>query len=284
MDYNFSDDLKAIREILGITQTELAKRIGVQQVTLSRNELGKTAASERLLEQVYSFAFDNGIKLGRLKEMMWLENLKSGHKLLFHGAKSEIQGKISIKRSRTNNDFGQGFYTGERYDQAISFVSGFDRSSIYYLDFDETGLKCKQYKVDQEWMLTIAYYRGTLDEYRDHPVVKRLLNKVRNCDYIVAPIADNRMFQIINSFIAGEITDEQCKHCLAATNLGNQYVFTSEKAARKLKILEKSYISSSEREYYKGLRAGDTKLGDDKVKLARRKYRGKGKYIDDILT
>lgn len=284
MDYYFSDDLKAIREILGITQTELAKRIGVQQVTLSRNELGKTTASERLLEQVYSFAFDNGIKLGRLKEMMWLENLKSGHKLLFHGAKSEIQGKISIKRSRTNNDFGQGFYTGERYDQAISFVSGFDRSSIYYLDFDETGLKCKQYKVDQEWMLTIAYYRGTLDEYRDHPVVKRLLNKVRNCDYIVAPIADNRMFQIINSFIAGEITDEQCKHCLAATNLGNQYVFTSEKAARKLKILERSYISSSEREHYKGLRAEDAKLGDDKVKLARRQYRGKGKYIDDILT
>ena len=76
MDYYFSDDLKAIREILGITQTELAKRIGVQQVTLSRNELGKTTASERLLEQVYSFAFDNGIKLGRLKEMMWLENLK----------------------------------------------------------------------------------------------------------------------------------------------------------------------------------------------------------------
>ena len=284
MNYHFSDYLKAIREILGITQTELAKRIGVQQVTLSRNELGKTVASERLLEQVYSFAFDNGIKLSRLKEMMWLENLKSGHKLLFHGAKSEIQGKISIKRSRTNNDFGQGFYTGERYDQAISFVSGFDRSSIYYLDFDETGLKCKQYKVDQEWMLTIAYYRGKLDEYRDHPVVKRLLNKVRNCDYIVAPIADNRMFQIINSFIAGEITDEQCKHCLAATNLGNQYVFTSEKAARKLKILERSYISSSEREHYKGLRAEDAKLGDDKVKLARRQYRGKGKYIDDILT
>ena len=284
MDYNFSDDLKAIREILGITQTELAKRIGVQQVTLSRNELGKTTASERLLEQVYSFAFDNGIKLGRLKEMMWLENLKSGHKLLFHGAKSEIQGEISVKRSRTNNDFGQGFYTGERYDQAISFVSGFDRSSVYYLDFDETDLKCKQYKVDQEWMLTIAYYRGALDEYRDHPVVKRLLNKVRNCDYAVAPIADNRMFQIINSFIAGEITDEQCKHCLAATNLGNQYVFTSEKAARKLKILERSYISSSEREYYKSLRAEDTKLGDDKVKLARRQYRGKGKYIDDILT
>ena len=128
MDYSFPDDLKAIREILGITQTELAKKLGVQQVTLSRNELGKTAASEKLLEQVYSFAFDNSIKLGRLKEMMWLEALEPGHKLLFHGAKSEIEGEISVNRSRTNNDFGQGFYTGERYDQAVSFVSGFDRS------------------------------------------------------------------------------------------------------------------------------------------------------------
>lgn len=283
MDYYFSDDLKAIREILGITQAELAQRIGVQRVTLSRNESGQTAASERLLEQVYSFAFDNGIKLGRLKEMMWLENLKPGHKLLFHGAKSEIKGEISVSRSRTNNDFGQGFYTGERYDQAISFVSGFDRSSVYYLDFDEADLKCKRYKVDQEWMLTIAYFRGALDEYRDHPAVQKLSNAVKNCDYVIAPIADNRMFQIINSFIGGEITDEQCKHCLAATNLGNQYVFTSERAVQKLNILERSYISSSERDHYKGVRAEEGRLGDDKVKLARRQYRGKGKYIDDIL-
>ncbi len=284
MDYNFYDDLKAIREILGITQTELAKRIGVQQVTLSRNEMGKTAASERLLEQVYNFAFDNNIKLGRLKEMLWVENLKQGHKLIFHGAKSEIQGEICVNRSRTNNDFGQGFYTGESYDQAVSFVSGFERSSVYYLDFDGSSLKYKQYKVDQEWMLTIAYYRGALDEYKEHPVVKNLIVKARDCDYVVAPIADNRMFQIINSFIAGEITDEQCKHCLAATNLGNQYVFISEQAVHKLKILERSYISSGEREHYKNIRAEDTKLGDDKVKLARRQYRGKGKYIDEILT
>ena len=283
MDYNFPDDLKAIREILGITQTELAKRIGVQQVTLSRNESGKTSASPKLLEQVYGFAFDHNIKLGRLKEMLWLENLKPGHKLLFHGSKSEIEGEISINKSRTNNDFGQGFYTGESYAQALSFVSGFDHSSVYYLDFNVSELKCKQYKVNQEWMLTIAYYRGTLEEYSEHPTIKKLITESRNCDYIIAPIADNRMFQIINSFIAGEITDEQCKHCLAATNLGNQYVFTSEQAVQQLKILERSYISFSEREHYKNLRAEDTRLGDDKVKLARRQFRGTGKYIDEIL-
>ena len=32
--------------------------------------------------------------------------------------------------------------------------------------------------------------------------------KSRDCDYIIAPIADNRMFKIIDSFIEGEITDE----------------------------------------------------------------------------
>ncbi len=284
MDYNFPDDLIAIREILGITQTELAKLLGVQQVTISRNETGKTKASEKFLEQVYSFAFDKNIRLGRLKEMLWLENIKAGHKLLFHGAKSEIEGEISVNRSRMNNDFGQGFYTGESYDQAVSFVSGFDRSSVYYLDFDESDLKCKKYKVDQEWMLTIAYYRGTLEEYRDHPIVRNLIKKAVNCDYIIAPIADNRMFQIINSFISGEITDEQCKHCLAATNLGNQYVFTSERAVRKIKIVERAYISSSEKEHYQSIRMNETKLGDDKVKIARRQFRGKGKYIDEILN
>ena len=45
------------------------------------------------------------------------------------------------------------------------------------------------------------------------------------------------MFQIINSFIEGELTDEQCKHCLAATNLGMQYIFVSEKAVSQAKLI-----------------------------------------------
>ena len=91
--------------------------------------------------------------------------------------------------------------------------------------------------------MTIAYYRGALDEYKNHPVVKKIIEQSRACDYIIAPIADNRMFQIINSFIEGELTDEQCKHCLAATNLGMQYIFVSEKAVSQAKLIERCYIS-----------------------------------------
>ena len=42
MNYNFSQDLKAILEILELAQTELAVQLGVEQVTISRKELGKT--------------------------------------------------------------------------------------------------------------------------------------------------------------------------------------------------------------------------------------------------
>ena len=73
--------------------------------------------------------------------------MDKNHKLLFHGAKSRIEGKLDIHKSRTNNDLGQGFYTGERYEQAISFISGFEKSSVYIFDFKEEGLKGKKYNL-----------------------------------------------------------------------------------------------------------------------------------------
>ena len=284
MEYNFSKDLKSIREILGVSQSEFADQIGVEQVTISRNELGKTNPSAKILENVYTFAFAKNIKINKLKEMFWRDDLKKHEKLLFHGAKSKIDGKIDIHRGRHNNDFGQRFYAGESYEQAISFVSGFENSSVYYICFNDDDLTYKRYEVNQEWMMTIAYYRGALDEYKNHPVVKKIIEQSRACDYIIAPIADNRMFQIINSFIEGELTDEQCKHCLAATNLGMQYIFVSEKAVSQAKLIERCYISHNEREYYKNIRLEESKLGANKVKLARKQYRGKGRYIDEILV
>ncbi len=283
MGFSFSKDLMFLRELLGYTQVELANEIGVERVTISRSEIEQTQPSNQLLEKVYNFAFSKNIQLNRLKEMLWAEKLDSSHKLLFHGSKGSINGSIDVKVGRKNNDFGQGFYAGESYAQATSFVSGFEGASVYYLDFDSSDLKCKKYNVDQEWMMTIAYYRGALEKYKEHEYVKDIIEKSRDCDYIIAPIADNRMFKIIDSFIEGEITDEQCKHCLAATNLGNQYVFISDKAVSQLTILERAYLAENEKNYYKEMRSSDSKLGDDKVKLARIQYRGKGKYIDEIL-
>ena len=62
MEYMFSEDLKAVREILGLSQTELAEKLGVQQVTISRNESERNRPSENLLESLYDFAFNNNIR------------------------------------------------------------------------------------------------------------------------------------------------------------------------------------------------------------------------------
>ena len=64
-----------------------------------------------------------------------------------------------------------------------------------------------------------------------------------------------------------------------------QFLLTSasDLAISQLKIVERVYLADNEKNYYKEMRSSDSKLGEDKVKLARIQYRGKGKYIDEIL-
>lgn len=132
-------------------------------------------------------------------------------------------------------------------------------------------------------MLTIAYFRGKLKKYENSQKIKSLIKKLDKIDYIIAPIADNRMFQIIDSYIEGEITDKQCRHCLAATNLGDQYVFRSNNAVKQVKIVERCYLCNDEKEMNQTKRLGDNKISESKIKTAKIQYRGKGQYIDEIL-
>lgn len=284
MDYNFDKDFKAIRDVLDISQKEFAKVLDTEQKTISNIESKDSYPSKTIVESAFTYAFKKDVKINKLKELLCRDNLSHDEKLLFHGSKGEIKGDIDVNFGRGNNDFGQGFYTGESYEQAVSFISTYDDPSVYFMSFDDSDLKCKRYSVDREWMMTIAYYRETLDKYENHPLIKKIIKESRDCDYIIAPIADNKMFETINEFIEGNLTDEQCKHCLAATNLGMQYVFLTEKAASRLKIVERCYVCDKEREHYKKLKEDYRKLGNDKVKLAKGQYRGVGKYIDEVLA
>ena len=279
MNFNISEDMKIVRELLNITQEELADELNVEPLTIKRIENGITNTSKRTLDLFYDFINKKKIYLNKIKEMFYKEELTK-EILLFHGAKSTIIGNIDINKGRKNNDFGQGFYCGESYEQSASFV---ENSSVYYFSLDVTGLRSLKYAVDRDWMLTIAYFRGTLNEYKDSIVIKNLISRLEGVDYVVAPIADNKMFRIIDSFINGEITDEQCKHCLAATNLGFQYILLNDNAVSRLKMLECCYLSNEERNNYRKIKLEDNKISDDKVKLARIQYSRKGLYIDEIL-
>ena len=90
MKYNFPEDLRSIRAILGLSQREFAEQIGVEQVTVSRNELGKTVPSARILENVYRFAFTKNIRINKLKEMLWRDALEKMRNCFSMGRKVKL--------------------------------------------------------------------------------------------------------------------------------------------------------------------------------------------------
>ena len=204
MNYKINEDLKLVREILNISQEEMAFSIGVSKMTILRIENRDTYPSDDTLNKIYNFAYQKRIKLNLIKEMLYKEECRK-EKIVFHGAKTTIEGGVSPFVGRSNNDFGQGFYCGESSTQAISFVARYPNSSFYMIAFDDTDLRKYSFDVNQEWMLAIAYYRGTLDKYKNHPLIKKIINIIEKCDYVYAPIADNRMFMIIDQFRKGII-------------------------------------------------------------------------------
>lgn len=284
MDFEIRQDIESVCEIAGLTIEELANELNVTRATVSNWLNERASISDRHLDAFYSYVYRKGIRLNRIKEQYYREDMiKRNEVLLFHGAKTKIEGELNLGRNKKINDFGNGFCCGESLEQSVVFVATYPNSSLYILKFSPRGLKKKEYRVDREWMLTIAYHRESLEKYTNNELIRRIAGANKGIDYIVAPIADNRMFEIIDSFIDGEITDVQCQHCLSATNLGMQYVFISEKAFSNITMLERCYLCEDEKNAYLSARQESFSMNQEKVKLARKQYRNQGEYIEDIL-
>lgn len=284
MDFRAAEDIETVIDLLELSIDEFAKELAVSRVTVNNWLSGRKDISEKNMSAFYEYTFHKRIRLNKIKEQLYTEELTGKSEiLLFHGAKEKIQGKLRLDCSKRRNDFGNGFYCGESLEQSAMFVATFPLASLYMLKFNCVGLKKREFGVSRDWMLMIAYFRERLGEYANSEMINRLLKENAGIDYIVAPIADNRMFEIIDQFIDGEITDVQCQHCLSATNLGNQYVFVSQKALDQIEILERCYLADAEKESYLNSRQESYEVNQDKIKIVRKQYRGQGNYIEDIL-
>lgn len=186
-----------------------------------------------------------------------------------------------LSNSKKRNDFGIGFYLGETFEQAANYISFLDSHNVYCFKLNLPHLRICKFGVDTEWMIGIAYFRGWLEEYKENELIKGVLKKIDNWDVIVAPIVDNPMFDIIAEFIERNITDEQCRHSLAATNLGKQYVLKTNKVVEHASLLKEMYVC--EKEKCVESRTLLTNDGIQKVKMARIQYKGKGKYFEEFL-
>lgn len=259
--------LDMVTELLGISADDLSEVIDVDNI-----------------EEIYSYAYNNKV---RINDIIWQEYKDiddiTDTIYLVHGSRSGIVGDIRLDASGESNDFASGFYCGTTLNQAGMFVADEDNASLYIVSFNPKGLKAARFRVDTDWMLAVAYFRGTLNEYQNHPRINSIVERVNKCDYVIAPIADNRMFETIDSFISGAITDKQCAYALATTNLGLQYVFKTEATLDHLELMEHLYLCDAEKNNYVVMSDTESSTSLNKALLTKKKFANTGMYIDELL-
>lgn len=286
MNISLSEDLKKIKILLNYTNEELASELGVNRSTLSRWINNENYPNSLTLNKIYSYIYSKGIKLNLIDEELYKSKASKNTLVLFHGSKSGIDGPLTIEKSNEKKDFGKGFYLGESVKQAVSFVSNYQNSLLYIIEINNIDiLNIKYFDVSKEWMILVAYFRGRIEDYNDSSYLKELIDSIKDVDIIVAPIADNSMYAIINDFIEGGITDEQCINALSANRLGKQYVVLNDKTLNNnVRIIKESFLCDEEKHQYEDEKENDRNIGKAKMILAKREYAGIGKYIEDILV
>ena len=278
-EFDVKTDLSLVLLEEGFTAEEVADAIGISRRTLFNILSGSVQTSNDSLEKIYSFIYKDGYRLNKLKEEFYKD---SGKLVLFHGAKEQIE-EITNNGSRDRCDFGPAFYLGETYHQASNFVCEYDEASVYTFFFEKDGLIIKEFNCDLDWMIAICYYRGTIDEYSNHPKVQSIIKEVEAADVIIAPIADNKMFQVMQLFADGEITSEQAYHSLSSSTLGKQYVLRTDRAIKRLKQLNRLYLCKEEKDDCLTKVLEHAQKIEDELNEAKRKYRREGLYIDELF-
>lgn len=279
------EDVELVAELLGCGLKDLARSTGIGEATLKRWTSGAVRPSPALAERFYGYAYDRGLRINQIKAQFHEEMRgRAGRMALFHGSKGGLDGPVSLERCSPRSDFGRGFYCGTSLSQSASFVSMHETSSVYLLEFDSSGLSRLDFAVDEDWMLSIAWFRGRLAGYAGHPRVRALAQRVGGADYIVAPIADNRMYELVSDFIDGEITDVVCRHGLSATDLGMQCILLTQEAVDRVRVVEELYLCAPERAACLEAAHAQRRVGVDKTKAAKREFRGQGSYIDELLS
>lgn len=208
--------------------------------------------------------------------------MKSSKITLYHGSKSGIRGAISpISRARC--DFGKGFYMGTDRTQPLTLICNYPDARIYTLSIDLSNLKILDVEVGLDWALLIAYNRGKMDSVKHSIIYNRFANLSKDCDIIIGYIANDRMFVVLDRFFNGEITDMALVNCLSALKLGKQYVALTEKACKKIKILDEQKLTEHVRDKLKQESEANRSKGIALADEICRKYRRDGQFFDEIL-
>ena len=276
------DLIKAIRFAANMNQEQFAATLGTTPLSINRWENGKTLPNRMAQTQLYNFCKERAIDVTQL-----IINTKSytetDNKLvLYHGSKKGIVGDIA-PISRSECDFGCGFYMGTNTLQPLTLVCNEDKPKFYTVELDLTGLKVLTVEIGMDWAMLIAYYRKEMESAKGSPVYEKYAHVADGYDVIIGYIANDRMYTELSRFFNKTLTDVALIHCLSALDLGKQYVAISEKACKQIKILKEEPLSQLELSLLKDMSAERRKEGIALAEEIEVKYRREGKFFDEIL-
>ena len=279
--------IKQIRTYLNMSQTEFAAHLNVTFATVNRWENGRTVPNKLAQTMIYEAGKEDGVPmyeltLERIRSIAAGTELSEGSVLLYHGSKSGIDGKIEPK-SRSQCDFGQGFYMGTEVSQALTLICDYDRSKLYLVSVRLSELETVEVPANIDWAMLVAYHRGKMEKISGTPLYEKYRKMTLGKDLVIGSIANDRMFYVIDNFFIGNITDAALVGSLSALQLGKQYVAISEKGCNAVRIEKEIEISYLERLFIKDAAAQNRAKGVSMANEICKNYRREGSFFDELI-
>lgn len=160
---------------------------------------------------------------------------------LYHGSTVTVR-KPSLRNGRKRTDFGKGFYTTTRPEQAEHWAKHVqdrrktDKSVVSVYEFDESVLTNGEMKVrefhgvDRSWLDFVVNNRKSRPDVHDF-------------DLVMGPVADDNVYATVNLYEDGVLDAESAINQLKAYKVYNQLSFHTAKALKTLKFIESYEVS-----------------------------------------
>ena len=202
----------------------------------------------------------------------------------YHGSKRGLEGAIRADRGNPAADFGAGFYMGTDAHQPQTLICGGPSPVLYTLDLDPSGLKVYEFQLGLDWALFVAFCRGLIpDRFLETPFARRYREIQGGYDLIRGKIANDRIFNTVQAFFRGELTDVALVRSLQALNLGDQVCAKTVAACARVTIVDSRTLSPVECEGLQIKAENQRQAAIRETDRIRVQYRREGAYFDEIL-
>lgn len=175
-------------------------------------------------------------------------------KILYHGSQHIID-RPEYGKGRLYNDYGRGFYCTEHLELAKEWAVGenidgyVNRYEIKLNDLKVLDLSDSKYNI-LNWLALLLKNRqfntkSPIAISGKEYILEKFLIDTSEYDLIVGYRADDSYFAFARDFLNNTISIQQLKYAMELGKLKLQHVLISEKAFKKIKLIDYKLVDSS---------------------------------------